>query len=139
MVKTEPVHVLQFINHSSFQIETNRSILLVDPWLEDKAFNQGWALLDKSTQNSEIRRNLKDSNKDIYLWCSHEHSDHLSLPFIASTRDLNITILYRETLDKRVATALRRKGLKVEKQKEFNEKILDENLSIETCAWAHED
>ena len=133
------MRTFQFLNHSSFQVETDRSILLVDPWLEGKAFNNGWALLDKSTSNSEKMRSLKDSNKNIYLWYSHEHSDHLSFSFLASVKELKPTILYRYTLDKRVVKALRRKGFKVEEQKDFDEKRLDQDLFIETCTWTHED
>ena len=133
------MRTFQFLNHSSFQVETDRSILLVDPWLEGKAFNNGWALLDKSTSNSEKMRSLKDSNKNIYLWYSHEHSDHLSFSFLASVKELKPTILYRYTLDKRVVKALRRKGFKVEEQKDFDEKKLDQDLFIETCTWTHED
>ena len=96
-------------------------------------------MLDKSTSNREKIRSLKDSNKKIYLWYSHEHSDHLSFSFLASIRELEPTILYRHTLDKRVVTALRQKGFKVEEQKDFDEKRLDDDLLIETCAWTHED
>ena len=59
---------LNFLNHVSFYLESSRSILLIDPWLEGKAFANGWALLDQTTSNMEIiDRFKKINNKIVFL------------------------------------------------------------------------
>ena len=54
---------LKFLNHASFMIESSDSILLCDPWLEGCAFDNGWSLLDKSTDNLQILSYLETSKK----------------------------------------------------------------------------
>jgi hypothetical protein len=51
-----------------------------------------------------------------YIWYSHEHPDHFSLPFlkgIPAERRARITILYQQTADGRVAAACRKLGFAV--------------------------
>ena len=36
---------LTFLNHASYIVETESSLLIVDPWVEGYAFDKGWALL----------------------------------------------------------------------------------------------
>ena len=62
--------------------ETNDFIFLCDPWLEGTAFNNGWTLLDNSTSNDQILDELRQSSKNIFIWYSHEHSDHFAVPFL---------------------------------------------------------
>ena len=42
---------LEFINHSSFLLESRKSLIIVDPWVEGSVFVGGWKLLDQSTNN----------------------------------------------------------------------------------------
>ena len=82
---------LTFLNHSSFAIEINNIITLVDPWFKGKIFNNSWALM-KETDDSII-----DYSKVKYISLSHEHPDHLNwdtLKYIRSKTKNNITILY---------------------------------------------
>jgi UDP-MurNAc hydroxylase len=85
MVNTPPK--LTFLNHASFMIENNDSVLLIDPWYEGAAFNQGWSLLDTSIKNEDVVKKLIVSNKKIFIWFSHEHSDHFSVPFIKKLKN----------------------------------------------------
>ena len=95
---------ITFLNHASFFIETEDSLLFVDPWFEGLAFDNGWSLLDDSICNQDIINVINDSSKQIFIWYSHEHSDHLSMSFIHSLKDIKarINIYYQKTLDKRV-------------------------------------
>lgn len=129
-----------FLNHASFLIETETSFLIVDPWYEGLAFNNGWSLLDRSTSNiNVIEKLLKEPKKDIYIWYSHEHSDHFSISFLKELKkyDLNINILFQKTLDKRVVIFLRNFGYPVfecDNGFKFN---IDNDLDIFT--WSHTD
>ena len=76
---------LKFINHACFYIESINSILICDPWLEGLAFNNGWSLLDESSSNKETVEDLIRSKKKIFIWYSHEHSDHFFNKFSKSS------------------------------------------------------
>jgi UDP-MurNAc hydroxylase len=113
MINTAPK--LTFLNHASFMIENNDAVLLIDPWYEGAAFNQGWNLLDTSIKNEDIIKKLVDSNKKIFIWFSHEHSDHFAVPFIKKLKNkkIDLTFLYQKTLDGRVSAFLRKDNFKV--------------------------
>jgi UDP-MurNAc hydroxylase len=105
-----------FLNHASFLIETTYSFLLIDPWYESLAFNNGWSLLDKSTSNKKIiKKLLTEPQKKIFIWYSHEHSDHFSISFLKEIKKykLDISIFFQKTLDKRVVIFLRNLGFSV--------------------------
>ena len=73
---------LKFINHACYYLQSARSILICDPWIEGLAFNNGWSLLDKASSNQETIKDLICSKKKIFIWYSHEHSDHFSISFL---------------------------------------------------------
>ncbi|WP_332848402.1 MBL fold metallo-hydrolase [Massilia sp. S19_KUP03_FR1] len=105
-----------FVNHASFMVQTDAAVLLVDPWLEGSAFNQGWSLLDRSTSNAALVAQLNEAALPVFIWISHEHPDHFSISFIkllqAEAR-VRVTFLYQQTLDGRVAGFLRKQGFAV--------------------------
>lgn len=126
-----------FINHASYTIETERSILVVDPWVEGYAFDKGWALLDKTTSNEKLINLINNKKKDIYIWLSHEHSDHFSIPFLKllKSKNVNVKFLFQKTLDGRVSAFIKKIGFDVI---EFNDKKIniDDELSIITFPFA---
>lgn len=126
-----------FLNHASYIIETNHSILLVDPWVEGYAFNKGWALLDSSTSNDQALDFLSNKDKNICIWFSHEHSDHFSVPFIMGLkkRKLNVKFYFQKTLDGRVADFIRKQGFAVIESIDKLEKI-DSELSMVTFPFS---
>ena len=82
---------ITFLNHSSFLIEREESVTLVDPWFSGKIFNNSWSLL-KDTDDSKI-----NYSKLKYISISHEHPDLLHFPtlkYIKSKVDHEVTILY---------------------------------------------
>ena len=95
---------LTFINHASYMVESTNSILIVDPYIEGLAFDNSWALLDKSTSNKEIVEYLITQKKNIFIWYSHEHSDHFSVSFINALKKMNVDVivLFQKTKDQRV-------------------------------------
>jgi len=100
---------IKFVNHSSFIIEHNGISIISDPWLEGKVFNNGWDLISKTKLSYD---DFKDIN---YIWFSHEHPDHFYPPNIKripSEYKKNITVLFQNTIDGRVANYCRKSGFK---------------------------
>ena len=83
---------LTFLNHASYMIESESSLLVVDPWVEGYAFDKGWALLDKSTTNEALIDLILATKKEIYIWLSHEHSDHFSVPFLMTLKKFGLRV-----------------------------------------------
>jgi len=90
---------ITFVNHSSFIINYKKVKLICDPWLEGKAFNNGWGLL------SETQLQYEDFKDITHIWFSHEHPDHFAPPNlfkIPLEYRKNIVVLYQETVDEKV-------------------------------------
>jgi len=122
-----------FINHASYMIETDQSLLIVDPWVEGYAFDKGWSLLDKSTTNEALLHHISTIKKAKFIWLSHEHSDHFSVPFLIGLkkRGEQVTFLFQKTLDGRVAKFIRKLGFQVIESNDSLE-MVDSELSIVT-------
>lgn len=104
-------NVLTFVNHACFTVQNQSALLLVDPWLEGAAFNNGWSLLDQSTSNTGMVVQLERARLPVYIWYSHEHPDHFSVSFVKKLKENfqgKVTFLFRHTLDKRLHGFLRR-------------------------------
>ena len=128
---------LKFVNHACYFVETEKSILICDPWLEGLAFNNGWSLLDNTTSNKEIIQDLISSKKNIFIWFSHEHSDHFSTSFINEFYRLfsSFTVIFQFTLDKRIIKFLDSKNIPSIEAHNGRKIILDSKLSI--FVWSH--
>lgn len=100
---------IEFVNHSSFVIRHENVVLMIDPWLEGRVFNNGWELLAKTTFEFE------DFSSVTHIWFSHEHPDHFFPPNIARIpveyRN-RITVLFQVTADKRVMNHCKKVGFK---------------------------
>src|SRR5215217_4325304 len=129
---------LTFWNHACFMIETEHSVLLVDPWLEGRSFYDGWALLDQTTGNAELYGALKArGHKSLWLWFSHEHPDHFAVPFVRglAAQGLKPTVLYQATLDSRVRNFVRKQGLDYRECVDGVRHVLDPSLAL--VVWSH--
>ena len=99
--------LLEWVNHAGFVLETGALRLLCDPWLEGTAFNNGWRLLSPTVFRNE------DFSTITHIWFSHEHPDHFSPPSLRRIPEKHrrqITVLFRETKDKRVLNACKQWG-----------------------------
>lgn len=93
---------LKFLNHSCLLIGTSTTKILCDPWFKGTAFGGGWSLLyDNSHDINELDFD--------YIWISHEHPDHFSIPTILELRK-RCRFLFQETKDKKVKNFLERAG-----------------------------
>ena len=89
--------MIRFVNHASFIVETCGVRLLCDPWVAGPAFHNGWNLL-KEVHHDEL-------DQVDFIWFSHEHPDHFSVPFLRSIppeRRGAITVLYQKTPGRRI-------------------------------------
>ena len=128
---------LTFINHASYVIETDNSSLIVDPWVEGGAFDNGWSLLDKSITNKVLVEYLTKTKKAKFIWLSHEHSDHFSVPLLKALKksEVEVKFLFQKTLDRRVAQFIKRMGFSITESNDKLE-VLDSELSIATFPYA---
>jgi hypothetical protein len=96
---------MRFLGHAGYVVERGPLSLVVDPWLDGSAFDNGW---DQVVPSARF-----DVQRVTHLWFSHEHPDHFSIPTIKSIppeRRADITVLFQETADKRVVEFLRKSG-----------------------------
>jgi L-ascorbate metabolism protein UlaG (beta-lactamase superfamily) len=123
---------LTFVNHASFLIETGQAVLLMDPWVEGTAFDNGWALLYQGSSNDELVNLVRQKQKPLFLWYSHEHSDHFSVSFLRHLvkSGERPTILYQDTLDHRVTKFCSNLGLDVIECLDGREYDLSQDLSV---------
>lgn len=135
------MHNLTFLNHASFYIESESSILVIDPWLEGRAFNHGWALLDQSTDNDRFLERLIEKNKKIFIWITHEHSDHFNVPLILKikSQQLRVEFIYQSTKDRRVENFLEKNKFKVLSAADDKTIHLDEDMSINVWSFGSGD
>tara|TARA_Y100001936_G_scaffold39559_1_gene37987 strand:+ start:20573 stop:21904 length:1332 start_codon:yes stop_codon:yes gene_type:complete len=92
--------LITFVNHASVIFSYKNIKLITDPWIFGSAFNNGWNLL------SESKLKINDFESITHIWFSHEHPDHFHpvvLNKIPENLRKNITILFQDTLDHRVA------------------------------------
>jgi len=128
---------LTFINHASYILESNSSVLLVDPWVEGGAFDNGWSLLDSSITNQMLVDYLTGTDKAIFIWLSHEHPDHFSIPFIKKLKENKVEakFFFQKTLDGRIAQFIRKFGFSITESNDKLE-VLDQELSIITFPYS---
>ena len=93
--------------------------------------------LTGKVSNSNTLKDLINSGKKIYIWYSHEHSDHFSISFlIESYKSIeNLTVIFQNTLDKRVINYLESKKIPFIEAYDGKEIVLDSQLSI--YIWSH--
>jgi DNA-binding transcriptional MerR regulator len=128
--------IFKFLNHAGFSLESKSSILLIDPWMEGSAFNNGWDLLDSSTSNKKIIQYLKKRKKKVFVWISHEHSDHFSISFLKSIKEVDgVKIIYQKTYDNRVRDFLLNNNFEVINPKSGKEFKIDNSTSITTWPY----
>ena len=130
---------ITFVNHASVMIEDEHVKLLSDPWYFGHVFHEGWSLIYENNEN-EI---LEILNKISHIWVSHEHPDHLSIPFFKKYKDLlknkNIKFLFQETKDKRVVKFIKSLGLDITELKDGKEYWLAKNFSIKCIKYGFYD
>ena len=131
------VPLLTFLNHASFLIETEKTVLVVDPWFEGNAFFNGWTLLDQSFTNQTVVDYLFTSQKKCYIWYSHEHSDHFSTSFLHALKmsGTKCTILFQKTIDSRVLNYITKLGFTAVAIRSGDEISIEKDFKV--SVWPH--
>lgn len=124
---------ITFVNHASFILEYDDVKLICDPWIEGSVFDRSWSLLIPSKFQYE------DFSTITHIWFSHEHPDHFYPPnikMIPTEFRKQITILYKETLDKKIVKFCNGLGFKTAIEltngKWYN---LTDKLSLNCIQW----
>ena len=93
---------IEFVNHSSILFDSGKERVLCDPWYEGTAFANGWRLLN----DNAVDINSLDFD---YIWISHEHPDHFSVPTLRRLKT-KVPVFYQQTNDRKVAPYLKNQG-----------------------------
>lgn len=118
-------------------VETDKAVLLTDPWFEGNAFYNGWTLLDQPFANQTVIDYLSTSRKKCFIWYSHEHSDHFSTSFLKELKSngTECTILFQKTLDGRVVNYVRKLGFNAISVKNGERFSIEKDFAI--SVWSH--
>ena len=76
--------MLKFLGHAGFMYETNNEVLLMDPWMSEQgAFDSSWYQFPSNhALGDQIRKEIESTEKEIYIYISHEHKDHFDVPYL---------------------------------------------------------
>lgn len=101
---------ITYLGHAGFCVETDSSIVVMDPWLSSKgAFDSAWFQYPKNHHMADYVRSLfETSSKNKYIYLSHEHKDHFDLDFLETLNNRDFIIflanfrhpVIKETLDR---------------------------------------
>ena len=75
---------IAYLGHAGFLVETDRAIVVMDPWLSPEgAFDSAWFQYPCNHHLAPfVRDKLQDSRKERFIYVSHEHHDHFDLDFL---------------------------------------------------------
>ena len=87
-----------YLGHAGFIAETDAAIVITDPWLSSTgAFDASWFQFPRNHHLVPlVYDKLKDQNRSIYLYVSHEHQDHFDIAFLNSLPERRFTLLIPE-------------------------------------------
>ena len=76
--------MIKFLGHAGFMYETQNELILMDPWMSTEgAFDSSWYQFPPNHDLGDlIREDIKLSDKEIYIYISHEHKDHFDVPYL---------------------------------------------------------
>jgi UDP-MurNAc hydroxylase len=76
--------LITYLGHAGFIAETNEAIVIMDPWLSTTgAFDSSWFQLPRNHHLVPVVHEfLRDTRRQVYVYVSHEHQDHLDIDFL---------------------------------------------------------
>ena len=76
--------MIKFLGHAGFMYETTNELLLMDPWMSEKgAFDSSWYQFPSNHElGSEIKNQISETDKEVYIYISHEHKDHFDVEYL---------------------------------------------------------
>ena len=87
--------MLTFTGHAGFKYETSRSVVLMDPWMSRYgAFDQSWYQFPPNHEfGDNIKELIETTDKEVFIYISHEHKDHFDIPYLETLAQEKITYL----------------------------------------------
>ena len=87
--------MLTFTGHAGFKYETDNSIILMDPWMSRYgAFDQSWYQFPPNHEfGDNIKELIETTDKEVFIYISHEHKDHFDIPYLETLAQEKITYL----------------------------------------------
>lgn len=86
---------ITYLGHAGFCVETLNSLVIMDPWLSPTgAFDSAWFQFPRNHHLAAfIQEKLQSTNKECFLYISHEHKDHFDPAFLNSLESRNFTLI----------------------------------------------
>lgn len=86
---------ITFLGHAGFVVETAGAIVVADPWLSPEgAFDSAWMQFPQNHHLADFARaQLERSDKQRFLYLSHEHKDHFDPAFLESVGKRDFTVV----------------------------------------------
>jgi L-ascorbate metabolism protein UlaG (beta-lactamase superfamily) len=72
---------IEFVNHSAFVLRHTSVVLMIEPWLDGRVFNNGWDFI------APTKFRYEDFESVTHIWFSHEHPDYFFPPNIAKIKE----------------------------------------------------
>ena len=121
---------LKFWGHNCFSIESNKTLLITDPWFSKSgAFFGSWFQYPKNHHLQDDILNLINKYKDINIFISHEHQDHYDKAFLSKINK-RAKLLIPSYKDKSFKNDCLSLDLKVDEIKDAEKIYLNKNFWI---------
>ena len=71
-------------------------MILMDPWMsKEGAFDSSWYQFPSNHKlGDEIRETISKTDKEVYIYISHEHKDHFDVPFLKTLEFLTPILVF---------------------------------------------
>ena len=120
------------VGNASIIAHDGKPVLCTDPWLDGDAYFGSWVLSHRIPDEQ-----LQSITQCDFLWISHGHPDHLSVPSLEKHRDK--TILLANHFGGRIAHDLRELGFRVVVMPNGQWLQLSDRLRVATIADYNQD
>lgn len=86
---------ITYLGHAGFCVETMGSLIIMDPWLSPTgAFDSAWFQFPRNHHLAAVvQEKLQSTNKECFLYLSHEHKDHFDPAFLNSLVNRDFTLI----------------------------------------------
>ena len=102
--------MIKFLGHAGFMYESKNEMILMDPWMsKEGAFDSSWYQFPSNHKlGDEIRETISKTEKDVYIYISHEHKDHFDVPFLKTLELSKINFITPKFRRDHVASVLKK-------------------------------
>ena len=123
-------HNFKFWGHNCFSIQTDHSVLLIDPWFSDSdAFFGSWFQHPKNHHLEDTVLDLLVKSSNSFVFITHEHQDHYDLNFLKRI-PLSTTIIIPNYEDKTFRDEVKNLGRDLIELSDNEKQNLDEAMQI---------